>query len=69
MVIDVHMETIAAQAVTATTPPLEKGHMISTAMTGTTGVTDPITTGQLMKLAHVFWCSCIEISGYKNFCD
>lgn len=46
MVIDVHMETrIAAQAVTATAP-LEKGHMSSTAMTGTTGVTDPITTGE-----------------------
>lgn len=45
-VIDVHMETpTAAQAVTATTTPLEKGRMSSTAMTGTTGVIDHITTG------------------------
>lgn len=55
MAIDVHTETpIAAQAVTATTAPLEKGHMISTAMTGTTGATDPITTGELIKPAHMF---------------
>lgn len=47
MVIDVRMETpTAAQAVTATTAPLENGHMSSTAMTGTTGGTDPITTGE-----------------------
>lgn len=47
MVIDVHMETLtAAQAVTATTAPLEKGRMTSTAMTGTTGVIDPIMTGE-----------------------
>lgn len=46
-VIDVHMETpTAAQAVTATTTPLEKGRMSSTAMTGTTGVIDHITTGE-----------------------
>lgn len=47
MVIDVHMETrTAAQAVTATTAPLEKGHMSSTATTGTTGVIDHIMTGE-----------------------
>lgn len=46
-VIDVHTETpTAARAVTATTAPLGKGHMSSTATTGTTGATDPITTGE-----------------------
>ena len=46
-VIDAHMETrTAAQAVTATTAPLGKGRTTSTAMTGTTGVTDPIMTGE-----------------------
>lgn len=48
MAIDVHMETcIAAQAVTATTAPLEKDRTRGTATTGTTGATDPITTGIL----------------------
>lgn len=61
MVIDVHTETIAAQAVTATIPPLEKGHMISTAMTGTIGVTDHIMTGELLKSAFMFWFSCFEM--------
>lgn len=54
MWIDVHMETsTAAQAVTATAVPLEKGHMTSTAMTGTTGVIDPITTGELLVLVSL----------------
>lgn len=49
-VIGVHMETrIAAQAVTATTSPLGRGHMSSTATTGTTGVTDLIMTGEFLK--------------------
>lgn len=46
-VIDVHKEIpTAAQAVTATIAPLEKGRMSSTAMTETTGVIDPIMTGE-----------------------
>lgn len=46
MAIGVHTETrTAAQEVTATTAPLGKGRMSSTATTGTTGVTDPIMTG------------------------
>lgn len=68
-VIDVHMETrTAAQVVTATTAPLEKGHMTSTAMTGTTGVIEHITTGELLKHAfmfffiYFFWFA-FEISG------
>lgn len=49
-VTDVRMETrTAAQVVTETTAPLEKGHTTSTATTGTTGVIDPITTGELLK--------------------
>lgn len=36
----------AAQAIIATTAPLEKGRMTSTATTGTTGVTDLIMTGE-----------------------
>lgn len=46
IVIDILMGTrIAAQAATATVAPLAKGRTISTATTGTTGVSDPITTG------------------------
>lgn len=52
----VHMEMrIAAREVIATTAPLEKGLMSNTAMTGTTGVTDPITTGDLLRPCDMFW--------------
>ena len=46
----VRMEThTAAQVVTETTAPLGKGRTTSTATTGTTGVIDLITTGELLK--------------------
>lgn len=61
-VTDVHMEThTAAQVVTVTTAPLEKGRMTSTAMTGTTGVIEPITTGELLKLCWVFFFSSLHL--------
>lgn len=46
----------AAQAVTATTAPHEKGHMTSTAMTGTTGVIGLTTTGESLKPTCWFLC-------------
>lgn len=69
MVIDVHMETpTAAQAVIATTVPLEKGRTTSTAMTGTTGVIDPITTGgSSSNLKHGLVNFCLNIR--ELLCD
>lgn len=55
MEIEDHMETCtAAQAIIATTTPLGKDRMTSTTMTGTTGVTDPITTGESLKPYYLF---------------